>query len=109
VVTVRVKIADKTITVQVSNPVGKSTESYLSELDRTIQWVRSFQDPFEAYVDRMKAISREPLDASKSGLGIARITYEGRAALDFYLEEDNTLSVSAVSNIDLPERRWRNE
>ncbi len=99
-VAVRVNVSEKTITVQVTNPVGKTTKAYLDELDRTIQWVRSFQDPYEAYLYRMKAISREPPDASKSGLGIVRITYEGRAALDFYLEEDNMLSVSAVAKIE---------
>jgi hypothetical protein len=96
-VSVLVRIADKTITVQVTNPVGSGSEPYLRELDRTIQWVRGFQDPFEAYLGRIKEISREPLDAERSGLGISRITYEGRAALDFFLDEDRTLSVSAVS------------
>jgi hypothetical protein len=48
----------------------------------------------------MKAISREPLDNVKSGLGLVRITYEGQAILDFYLDENDTLSVSAVSNLE---------
>jgi hypothetical protein len=99
VVRVRLRVAQDKFSVQVTNPVGKVSESHLNDLDRTIQWVRGFQDPFEAYIERMKAISREPLDIDKSGLGIVRITYEGRAALDFFVEEDNTLSVSAVSDI----------
>ena len=81
-------------------PSGSITQTYLSELDRTIQWVRGFQAPFEAYIARMKAISREPLDIDKSGLGLVRITYEGRAILDFYLDENDTLSVSAVSDME---------
>ncbi|HUI72725.1 MAG TPA: ATP-binding protein [Spirochaetia bacterium] len=100
VVDVRVWITGGSISVLVSNPIGSYTQTYLGELDRTIQWVRGFQAPFEAYIARMKAISREPLDIDKSGLGLVRITYEGQALLDFYLDENNTLSVSAVSNLE---------
>ena len=99
VVRVLVKVARGTVSVQVINPVGVSSQAYLAELDRTIQWVRGFQAPFEAYIARMKAISREPIDIDKSGLGLVRITYEGRAVLDFFLDENDTLSVSAVSDI----------
>ena len=99
VVRVLVKVARGTVSVQVINPVGESSQAYLAELDRTIQWVRGFQAPFEAYIARMKAISREPIDIDKSGLGLVRITYEGRAVLDFFLDENDTLSVSAVSDI----------
>ena len=99
-VNVRVWIAGSTISVLVTNPISNHTQTYLSELDRTIQWVRGFQAPFEAYIARMKAISREPLDIDKSGLGLVRITYEGQAMLDFYLDENDTLSVSAVSTLE---------
>jgi two-component sensor histidine kinase len=100
--TIRVllKVDRGTISVQVANPIGEVSHAYLTELDRTIQWVRGFQAPFEAYIARMRAISREPPDMDKSGLGLARITYEGRAVLDFYLDENDMLSVSAVSAIE---------
>lgn len=94
-----VKLGDSYVLVQVTNPVSERSNSYLRELDRIIQWARGFQDPFEAYVERVRAISGEPLSMSKSCLGIARIAYEGRAALDFYLDEDGTLSVSAVTSV----------
>jgi hypothetical protein len=95
-----VRVDRGAISVQVMNPVGEVSHTYLNELDRTIQWVRGFQAPFEAYIARMRAISREPPDMDKSGLGLARITYEGRAVLDFYLDENDMLSVSAVSDIE---------
>jgi hypothetical protein len=94
---VRVAVAERTITIQVSNPVDLRSSPYLQELDRAIQWVRGFQDPFEAFLGRIREISREPVEASKSGLGIMRIMYEGRAALDFYLDESRALNVFAVS------------
>lgn len=96
---VQVGITRKNISVQVSNPISQATQPYLQDLDRMVQWIRGFQDPFEAYVQRMKAISREPIEVDKSGLGIVRITYEGRAILDFFVREDNTLNVSVVSSI----------
>ena len=98
-VKVKIRLEDGNVFLEVSNPIGEGSRSYLSELDRTIQWVRGFQDPFEAYIERMRAISREPLETDRSGLGLVRITYEGRSVLDFYVAEDSTLSVSAVSEV----------
>ncbi len=89
-----------TISVQVTNPIGTLSQAHLGVLDRTIQWLRGYQAPFEAFIARMKAISREPIDADNSRLGLVRITYEGRAMLDFYLEENDMLSVSAVASIE---------
>ncbi len=99
-VTVYLAIGNGTISVQVTNPIGPASRNHLPLLDRTIQWVRGFQAPFEAFVARMKAISREPIETDKSRLGLLRVTYEGRAMLDFYVEEDEMLSVSAVTSID---------
>jgi hypothetical protein len=98
-VNVSMSIDRRSISFVVRNPIGDVTAPYLKELDRVIQWVRGFQDPFEAYIARMKAISIEPLETNSSGLGIVRMAYEGRASLDFYLEEDAILNVSAVSLI----------
>lgn len=96
---VHVSVASVAISVQVTHHCHETGTAGLGDLDRTVQWLRSYQAPFEAYVARMKAISREPLDAEKSGLGLARITYEGRALLDFYVDENSMLSVSAVSSL----------
>ena len=97
---VSVRISNQTVTIQVTNPINVASRPHLQNLDRTIQWVRGYQDPFEAFIERMKEISREPLELPKSGLGIVRVAVEGRAALDFFLGEDNMLSVLAVSRIE---------
>jgi hypothetical protein len=98
-VDVTLSIDQRSVSFAVRNPIGDVTAPYLKELDRVIQWIKGFQDPFEAYIARMKAISSEPADATGSGLGIVRMAYEGRASLDFFLEEDAVLNVSAVSII----------
>jgi len=94
-----IKVGPRDISIEVTNHIGGGSHEYLRELDRTIQWIRGFQDPFEAYLERMQAISRESMDADRSGLGLVRITYEGRAALDFFIGDERTLSVSAVSEL----------
>lgn len=89
-----------TITVEVINPVNLTDEAaykHLKKLDKTIQWIRGYQDPFEAYVERLKEVSRRPLNDEENGLGLVRIAYEGKAILDFFVGEGGSLNVSAVS------------
>ena len=47
-------------------------------------------------VEKLKEISKKPLEDEESGLGLARIAYEGKAILDFFVFED-ILNVSAVT------------
>jgi hypothetical protein len=90
-----VEVGPKEVTIEVKSPVGVGSED-LIEFDRTIQWIRGFQDSFEAYVERLKLASARAFGASKGALGLTRIAYEGRCAVDFYVDADNTLAVSAV-------------
>lgn len=84
------------IVVEVSNPIAQDDATDLRKLDAMVQWIRGFQDPFQGYVERLKVVSLLSLTSSESGLGLARIAYEGQAVLDFFVSEDNTLAVSAV-------------
>ncbi|HYG66673.1 MAG TPA: hypothetical protein VD838_03405 [Anaeromyxobacteraceae bacterium] len=94
-VDLEVRVGSEEAIVEVKNPVGVDS-AHLHRFDQTIQWIRGFQDPFEAYVERMKAVSAETYHAGESGLGLTRIAYEGRCALDFYVDPTNTLAVSAT-------------
>lgn len=85
------------LTVRLVNYIDSQSADNLQHLDRAVQWARSFQDPFQAYIGRVKEISRELADSSRSGLGIVRIAYEARATIDFIVGEDDTLTVSAVA------------
>ena len=97
-VTANIHIGDKILTVEVIHPVDETTYVHLRNLDKTIQWIRGFQDPFEAFIERLKEVSKKPLGDEESGFGLVRIAYEGKAILDFFVNEDNILNVSAVSN-----------
>lgn len=85
-----------TVTIEVRSPVGSADDENLLRLDRTVQWIRGFQNPFEAYLERLKEVSSQSLESRESGLGLVRIAYEGQSILDFFLNEHNVLAVSAV-------------
>lgn len=85
-----------TVTVEVRSPVSSADDENLLRLDRTVQWIRGFQNPFEAYLERLKEVSSQSLESRESGLGLVRIAYEGQSILDFFLNEHNVLAVSAV-------------
>ncbi len=93
-----INIDDHLITIEVINPIGPAGRKHLKELDEMIQWIRGYQDPFEAYIEKLKKVAKMPIKDKKSGLGLVRIAYEGGAILDFFINEDNKLNVSAVLN-----------
>lgn len=83
------------ILVEVKNHVSETAIKHLNELDAKIQWIRGFQNPFEAYIERLKEVSSKQLEEGESGLGLVRIAYEGQSVLDFYIDENNNLTVTA--------------
>ncbi len=83
------------VTIEVKSRVA-GDDPNLQRLDRMVQWIRGFQDPFEAYVERMKTVSTQPYSNGESGLGLTRIAYEGRCMIDFYVDDESVLAVSAV-------------
>lgn len=89
------EIGDRHITIEVKSPTA-SDPAQLKKLDDTIQWIRGFQNPFEAYVERLKEVSAQPYTEGESGLGLARVAYEGQCILDFYVDDTDTLALSAV-------------
>ncbi len=103
-VVVIINVAANMVTVEVLNPVNKSAYEHLSKLDKTIQWIRGYQDPFEAYIERIKEVSKKPLHDMESGIGLVRIAYEGNAVIDFFVAENNMLNVSVVSNLEKEDR-----
>ena len=100
IVSVTINISRGLITIEVINPVDKTTSSHLKRLDKTIQWIRGYQDSFQAYIERLKEISKKPLQDEESGLGLVRIAYEGKAILDFFVSDNDYLNVSAVTRFD---------
>ena len=95
-VKVSVEVLPEHVTVTVSNPVTPAEADSLAVLDETIQWIRGFQDPFQAYLERLRDVSAQGLLSTESRLGLVRIAYEGQSTLDFYVGADGILVVSAT-------------
>ncbi len=94
-ITLEVRAGRDDVTLEVKSRVGVD-DANLRRFDKRVQWIRGFQDPFEAYVERMKAVSTQPYSNGESGLGLTRIAYEGRCIIDFYVDDESVLAVSAV-------------
>jgi len=93
-------IENDTIIAEISRPIHESSSSQLDELDKTIQWIRGYQDPFEAYTTKRNDDADNLSNGDTNGIGLARIAYEAGAIVDFYVSEDNILNLSAVKNIN---------
>ena len=98
-VRVNIQIVNNTISMEVMNPVDESCHTRLEELDRTIQFIRGYQDPFEAYTVMQKMKPKHTSCGEDGGIGLAGIAYEGNATLDFFVSEDNILNLSAVNRL----------
>ena len=97
---VQLHIENNTITVEVKKSVCESAYGKLEALDKTIQWIRGYQDPLEDYmINFAEGPGASPL-AGTNGLGLARIAHQANAIIDFYVSEDNVLNLSAVSNLN---------
>lgn len=91
------------ILMEVKSPLESSrTTRDMRRLDSMVQWIRSYQSPFQAYLERLKLVAAQPMDDEESGLGLVRIAYEGEAILDFFVDDNDTLSISAL--FPLPRR-----
>ncbi len=97
---VNLYIQEGQVIVEVTHPTGAGATSHLRRLDKTLQWIRGFQDPFQAYLEKLKEVARKPIHDSESGLGLVRIAYEGKAIIDFFVGEENAVNVSATAGID---------
>lgn len=84
--------------LSVKSPLGSqdTNDERMKRLDQIIQWIRSYQAPFQAYLERLKLVAARDLFDHESGLGLVRIAYEGEAVLDFYVDENENLTISAV-------------
>lgn len=89
-----VELADRKITVEVENKIDREENAHWKNLDKTIQWIRGFQTPFQAYIERLRQVSTSKSD--ESGLGLVRIAYEGQGILDFFINRSDEVAVSAV-------------
>lgn len=97
---IRVQINENSIIVEVNNLINETSFNRLEKLDKIIQFFRGYQDPSEAYMIKKREASFDPSLGDGGGLDLFRIAYEGNAILDFFINEDNVLSISSVRKLD---------
>ena len=92
---VQIHISSDKITFEVSSPINGIEKKQLEELDKTIQFIHGYQDPFEAFLKFKEASGN-----GSKGLALAKLAHEGKATLDFYVSEDNIINMSAIRMIN---------
>jgi hypothetical protein len=90
----RVEGSAHSATVSVENPANPDDPDVAALLG-TIRWLSGFEDAGEAYRARLLQIAALPRDNRASGLGLARIAYEGGCTLSAELA-DRVVRVAAV-------------
>lgn len=94
---INISVEEKTVTIEVRQPVNEFAHyDQLQALDKTIQWIRGYQDLFTALMMKTEHSAPYCHDRDSNSLGLAKIAYEAGAILDFYVSEDNILNLSAV-------------
>ena len=95
---VQINIDEITIRIEVSKPIDGVALTQVEKMDKTIQFIRGFQDPYEAFL-KMKAAPVSQYWNGEYGLCLAKIASEGNALVDFFINEDNILFLSAVRSL----------
>ena len=96
-ITVR-EIAGRVI-VAVTNEVDEDTP-HTEALEQRVAWVKHFGDPQRAYQAALERAYTDETDAS--GLGLARISYEGGCLLDCDTSTVGKVTVRAECNVSRP-------
>ncbi len=91
-VSLRVEAAGVTVEVRSRVPVDGA---HLETLGGAVEELRACPDPYQAWVERLQRAAGRPDGQGGSELGLARIAYEGRCALDYRVDA-GVLAVSAV-------------
>ncbi len=93
VIRLRVRVGERDVTVEVESRVAE--EKGLATFGDALERLKAAPDPYQAYVERLRAAAVRGDAGGASELGLARIAYEGRCALDFRVDA-GILAVSAV-------------
>jgi hypothetical protein len=98
-ISVKVNVDKNTVTIEVDNPINETGFEGLKEFDKTIQFFRGYQYPLEAYMLKKNASSNSTRSHSNE-LDLFRIACKGNADIDFFVNEDNILKISATKKIE---------
>ena len=83
---IQINIDNDTIIIEAMKSVSTIEFDQLEELEEVIQFVRGFQDPYEAFTKLQNKII-EDYNNCANLLEIAKIACEGGALVDFFVDE----------------------
>jgi hypothetical protein len=96
-ISVVIHVKANSILTEVREPIDAGNRSRVDELDKTIQFIKGHQDPLDAYI-KMKRTANT--STPYGGLSLARITCEAGAVVDYFVDEDDILNLSAIRSLD---------
>lgn len=88
------RVEEAGVTVEVRSRVP-ADGAHLATLGGAVARLRACPDPYQAWVERLQRAAGRSDAVGGSELGLARIAYEGRCALDYRVDA-GVLAVSAV-------------
>ena len=92
------RVEEAGVTLEVRSRVPADV-AHLETLGGAVERLRACRDPYQAWVERLQRAAGRPETEGGSELGLARIAYEGRCALDFRVDA-GVLAVCAVYRRD---------
>jgi hypothetical protein len=99
-ITINILINNKNITVEVMSQVYSKCSQSLSELLKTIQFIKEYQDPFETFLIKHNETAKVKYYDCVNDLDLASIAYKENVALDFIIGEENSLIQSAIRKFE---------
>ena len=97
--TVCLSIEEGEVTVEVKRKVSESDLDKLEDLDRTIQRVRG-QVPYRAYMGNYRPVHGHMKNYSMNGSELGRLAFDAGVDFDFYVDEEDILSLFAVRSLE---------
>lgn len=88
------RVEEEDVTVEVRSRLGED-QARVRAFGGVVERLRQSPDALAAYVERLRQAAVRPALAGGSELGLARIAYEGKCALE-YRVDSGFLAVSAV-------------
>jgi hypothetical protein len=98
--TVNVQVDKNTIMAEINSPIKESNFERFKELDKIIQFIRGYHDPFEAFMITQKKASINYPQGDSNALELSKLAYEEKVILDFFISEDNILQISATRRLE---------
>ena len=95
---IKINIDNDTILIEALKSASSIDFNKIEKLEETVQFIRGFQDPYEAF-KKLRTKIMENNNKGKNLLEIAKIACKGNAHVDFFVD-DKILNLSSIKYIN---------